>query len=308
MKLVQVLMSTYNGEQYLNEQIESLLAQDYENVQILIRDDGSKDSTPELLKEWAQHPQIRVFFEENVGVVRSFFKLLSYSSTEASYFAFCDQDDVWMKEKLSRAVRLLSDREREEEIPLLYCSTALCVDEYLNPMTVTAKPKHGVTFENALVETVAAGCTMIINSITRELLIKDPPSKRVMSIIRYHDWWILQVASALGQVIFDDEPMICHRRHSRNVSGQEVGLGKWKYRLKKFLASEKIVPLTEQAEEFKRIYGDMLSPEKLHVLNRLINDRKTLTGRLRYALTGPTYRQSRIDDLIFRLMIIMNKV
>jgi glycosyltransferase involved in cell wall biosynthesis len=301
-------MSTYNGELYLNDQIESLLGQDYGSVEILIRDDGSKDRTPEILKEWADHPRIKVFLEENIGVVRSFFRLLSYSSKDAGYLAFSDQDDVWMKEKLSKAVALMAEREKKGEQPLLYCSTALCTDENLKPMSVTDKPKHGVTFENALVESVAAGCTMVINSKTRDILLQKPPSERVMSIVRYHDWWMLQVVTALGEVIFDEEPMICHRRHGRNVSGQEVGLGKWKYRLKKLLASGKIVPLTEQAEEFKRLYGGMLSPDKVYVLERLINERKTLVGRIRYAFTGPTYRQSRIDDIIFRLMILVNKV
>lgn len=308
MKQVQVMMSTYNGEKYLNEQIESLLEQDYKNIEILIRDDGSKDSTPQILQKWSTHPQIKIFLEENVGVVKSFFKLLTYSSAEAGYLAFSDQDDVWVKNKLSKAISMMAENEEKGMMPLLYSSTSLCVDEALNPLEVTTKPKHKITFENALVECITAGCTMVFNDAARALILRELPRDSIASILRYHDWWILQVVTAFGEVIFDDEPMICHRRHSNNVSGQEVGLAKWSYRLKKFLAPEKIVPLGQQAEEFKRIYGDILPKDKLEVLDRLIKSLKTASGRLTYAISGPTFRQSKLDDIIFRMMILMNKV
>ena len=116
MKL-QILMSTYNGEKYLDAQLDSLLAQtlcekEGWEVEILVRDDGSKDRTCEILQAYAdKDTRIRYIKEENTGVIESFFRLLDNSAKDADYLAFCDQDDVWMPEKMERAVTLLSQAE-----------------------------------------------------------------------------------------------------------------------------------------------------------------------------------------------------
>ena len=108
MKKVQILMSTYNGEKYVNEQIDSLLQQDHTNLEILIRDDGSKDSTVSILEEYhKENPNIKLIIDKNKGVISSFFELAMKASEEADYFAFCDQDDYWKPQKISRAVNLL---------------------------------------------------------------------------------------------------------------------------------------------------------------------------------------------------------
>ena len=126
---VQVLMSTYNGERFLREQMESLLQQTYENLEILIRDDGSKDGTCEILKEYGErYSNIKVYYESNVGVIKSFFELLKKS--EAAYIAFCDQDDVWLAEKIERAVEIL----KNQQAPALYCSNKILTDESLTSL------------------------------------------------------------------------------------------------------------------------------------------------------------------------------
>ncbi len=96
---VQVLMSTYNGERFLEEQIESLLSQSWKNLEILIRDDGSTDGTMEILERYCmRYSNIQVFAGENVGVAKSFFELLEES--DGDFVAFCDQDDVWLEHKV----------------------------------------------------------------------------------------------------------------------------------------------------------------------------------------------------------------
>ena len=121
MKKVQILMSTYNGEKYVDEQINSLLQQDHTNLEILIRDDGSKDSTVSILEEYnREYPNIKLIIDENKGVISSFFELAMKASEEADYFAFCDQDDYWKPQKISRAVNLLE--KESPNTPLLYFS------------------------------------------------------------------------------------------------------------------------------------------------------------------------------------------
>ena len=104
---VQILLSTYNGEKYLEELIISLLDQEYSNLSILIRDDGSVDRTVEILKKYENNNNISIIFGENLGVVDSFFELIKNADAEAEFVAFCDQDDLWEQSKIFRAVNIL---------------------------------------------------------------------------------------------------------------------------------------------------------------------------------------------------------
>ena len=144
---VQVLLSTYNGEKYLKEQLDSLLAQDYPNIDILIRDDGSKDSTKQILTGYENHKNIRVIYGSNIGITASFLELLKISDPEAEFLAFCDQDDVWLKDKISRAVAAL--QKHPSDIPLMYCSRLTIVDESLRIIGYSKLPRKGLSFNNA---------------------------------------------------------------------------------------------------------------------------------------------------------------
>ena len=128
-KKVQILMSTYNGEDYIREQLDSILAQSYPDVDILIRDDGSKDDTFVILKEYEErHSNIKAFQGENLGINKSFFELLKKS--QGDYIGFCDQDDYWLPEKIEKAVQQL---ERMTG-PALYCGAKTLVNENLEKL------------------------------------------------------------------------------------------------------------------------------------------------------------------------------
>lgn len=299
---VQILLSTYNGEKYLKEQLDSLLAQDYPNIDILIRDDGSKDSTKQILAGYENHKNISVIYGSNIGITASFLELLKISDPEAEFFAFCDQDDVWLKDKISRSVEFLDQYPKESS--LLYCSRTTLVDENLNIIGQSEIPKRGPSFKNALVQNIATGCTIVINKISRELLMKEIPKTAIM-----HDWWMYLVVSALGKVIYDTESKILYRQHSSNVIGYKTNtIARWVARIKRFLRSGCLYLVTEQAKEFKRIYDSLLPMDKKVILDRFIDDRKSYVGRLRYSFSSEVYLQSRVDDIILRLLIIINRV
>lgn len=302
-KKAQILLSTFNGEKFLSELMDSLLNQSYPNIEILMRDDGSSDDTLAILDKYANHyPSVKVICGKNLGVIQSFFELLRLSSLEAEYIAFCDQDDVWEKDKISRAVRFLE--QYSTDVPLLYCSRVTLVDENLSIIGRSQIPKRGPSFENALVQNIATGCTIVINRISRELLMKEIPK-----IVRMHDWWMYLVVSAFGNVVYDVEPRILYRQHSSNVIGyKKSAIARWLARIQRFLKSGRLCLVTEQANEFRRIYGSLLPEEKKVVLDRFIDGRKSLVGRLQYALSGDAYRQSMVDDIILRLLIIINRV
>ena len=109
-KKVAVLISTYNGEKYIKEQIDSILNQTYKNIEIVIRDDGSSDSTIEIIKEYQKkHSNIILKEGTNVGFIKSFFQLLGLADSD--YYAYCDQDDVWMENKIELAVNALNEAD-----------------------------------------------------------------------------------------------------------------------------------------------------------------------------------------------------
>ena len=104
--MIAILLSTYNGEKYIKEQIESLLDQTIKNWFLVIRDDGSHDKTVEILKEYSTSYPNKIFIDgsvrENLGAGKSFMHLLKI--THADYYMFCDQDDVWMPDKIERTL------------------------------------------------------------------------------------------------------------------------------------------------------------------------------------------------------------
>ena len=293
-KKVQILMSTYNGEKYLREQIDSLLNQDYPNVEILIRDDGSKDDTKNILFEYQKkYKNIFVYYGDNVGVTDSFFDLLKKS--DADYVAFCDQDDVWLKEKISRGVMSL---EKENE-PTMYCSMKILVDSQLNELGISPEKIPVPSFENALVESICTGCTCMMNKMLIDNIKSHIP---VHAII--HDWWIYLVATYLGKVIYDEEAYILYRQHDNNTIGMTnsmIGLIKAKIN---YINSNR-GKLKAQLEEFNKLYSEY--EEKDRVIRLLIASEH---GKAKLQTVFGKYykRQLVLDQFITRGLFLFNKM
>lgn len=295
---VVVLLSTYNGARYLEAQLDSLLAQDYPNIVIQIRDDGSSDATLPILDAYAvNHPAVRVTRGTNVGVARSFLTLLAEADPACSYYAFCDQDDVWLPDKISVAVQNLAAAGRDT--PGLYFSRVEYVDDKLNHLRLSPAPRRP-GFGNALVENCAPGCTMLINQAARQLILSRPPSS-----VFVHDSWTYLVVSAFGQLVFDDVARIKYRQHATNVFGAVTSpLARVRQRLHRLRRGQAQEYLA-QAREFARLYTDSLSPEHARTLQRFLHCRQNLARRIIYALTMDTWRQSRWESLILRILIVL---
>jgi glycosyltransferase involved in cell wall biosynthesis len=299
---VQILLSTYNGERHLRPLLESLLAQDYPRLNIFIRDDGSRDSTPDLLREYASGSKnIEIVRGDHLGFVQSFSTLIAQASPTAQYFALCDQDDVWQPDKISRAVEFLS--ACPSKVPSLYCSRLAVVNENLKPLGYSDIPKKGLSFCNALVENQVRGCTVLFNKAARRLLSRLPPA------CVSHDWWIYLVVSALGTIIYDNEPRILYRRHAANVFGITGGtIDTWTNKIRQFMKTGNRKLIVKQVEEFKRIYGSLLPAEHRRVLERFLESRKQFWVRLAYALSCDVYRQTRVDQYILRARIALDRL
>lgn len=301
---VSILLSTYNGEKYLRELLDSLLSQSYENYEIRIRDDGSTDKTRDILNEYSsKYQNIILRYGSNIGVARSFFDLLESAGEDCTYFAFCDQDDVWMDFKLERAVYALNNCPQTEQC--MYCSNYILCDEKMKLLLPPPANNHiKPAFRNALLENIAAGCTIVMNRNARSLILKQRP-KGVFA----HDWWFYLVISAFGQVIYDSTPTLYYRQHDSNVVGAKASsFMKWKDRLIRYLVKRKENAVIRQAQEFRNIYGVMLNNTNINLLNDFLDHQNNMIRRCKYALFGSARRQSLIDNIIFKLLYILKRI
>ena len=302
MKEVQVLLSSYNGEKYIREQLDSILAQENVAVKLLVRDDGSTDKTVEILKAYEEaNDNIRVLYVENLGVIHSFFTLIE-EAEEAEFTAFADQDDVWLPEKLFRAVSALE--EQKSELPLVYCSAKQLVDEQLNPLSQALHYNNvRPDFGNALVENMCTGCTCVINREMLQLLKGRTPDFTVM-----HDFWIYLVGSCFGRVLYDQESYILYRQHSGNELGAASNLlENYRRRIKNFKKHRG--QLTRQAGELLRLYEKELSGDnKKLTANRtlaeeLVQAKKDKKIRRKLVKEGKVFRQRKSDDGIMKVLL-----
>lgn len=299
---VSVVLSSFNGARYLPEQLDSLVGQSYPNLVVQVRDDGSSDETGRVLERYAaKYPNIRVSFGQRLGIAGSFFHLLKHSGETSAYFAFCDQDDVWYLDKIERAVSRLS--ALDPGTPALYCSRLEYVNQELAHLKYSRIPERGLSFKNALVENIATGCSVVLNRAARDMIVKRLPLKCIM-----HDWWCYLVVSAFGDVIYDESAGVKYRLHGANDTGAAVSLREdFMRRMQRFLRGrDSAFRIHAQAEGFAAIYREALADEKLEALERFLGSKRSVLARTLFALNPSVYRQSRLDDVLLRILIVAN--
>lgn len=300
---VNVLLSTYNGERFIVDLLDSLFQQRYSNIAIYIRDDGSTDSTVDLIKSRIRNNKSITFTTaDNVGVTLSFLKLLANSGGLSDLYAFCDQDDVWKPDKITRAVEKIMEREEPDRV--LYCSRQEYVDDKLNSLGFSLIPRL-VGFNNAVVENIAIGCTTVFGEAIRQLVLKGRTDNMIM-----HDWWAYLVASAFGEVIYDDVPSVLYRQHGHTFTAWEPGHTKlWNraYMLMNRLRQRKHKGLDSlnQSVRFLNTYPDVPDDTK-RIVNTLIEFRgnRKLWPRLRYFMHPEVIRTDPLENVALKMIIL----
>lgn len=291
-ELVEILLATYNGEEYLESQIDSILDQDYENILISARDDGSSDNTRSILSKYsAKHPsKIRTYFNENdpEGPVTNFSELLSLSTAE--YIMLSDQDDYWMKNKITRLMELLKSQEKVHGVdkPLLAHSDLIVADKNLDLVhrsfwRYSGHDPRKDSFGRLLVQNVITGSASILNRPLAKLCIPIPKN------VTMHDWWMALVASALGEIGFLNESTMFYRQHESNVLGAKQFSWRLSFLLSKarnvFFPDPSDILLEknyEQARVFKQAYYPKLTKEKKMQLDAFVGLRSQNIVTRRY--------------------------
>jgi glycosyltransferase involved in cell wall biosynthesis len=264
-------MATYNGEKYVREQIDSILASNYQDLELYIYDDGSVDNTVSVLHEYeGQYPnKVHVYRNEvNQGHLMNFMHALSAST--ADYVMFSDQDDVWNANKSAITLKRMKHMEAQlgKEIPLAVFTDAVVVDQDLNVINRSffcsghLNP-YRTDLPHLLMENKLIGCTVMVNAALRRVLLSRPLPHKA----RFHDWWIALIAASCGKIGFIREGTLLYRQHGGNVVG-DTGFAHYvKNRLTGLQRQrEALEALYQQAEEFLELYEDILSEKNKGII------------------------------------------
>ena len=299
---VVVIMSTYQGERYVREQLLSVLAQLPAGGKVLVRDDGSTDRTVDQIVGVAD-PRIEVITGGNLGFGQSFLTLLMLVPDDTDMVMLADQDDVWLPDKIQRAWQRL---EPLGAMPGLYGSAQMLVDQDLHPLARTPTLRRDPSLANALTENIIVGCTAAMNRPAILLLQRAG----VPSSVHFHDWWLYLVVSAFGVVVYDEQPTLLYRQHGANVIGRHPGrLKRLQRAWKVIVRNDWVSSLLGQIHAFLEHYGSSLS----------VRDRSWIEQHFAYkagrivprwaSVFSPHLRhQSLVDDLALRCLLALRKV
>lgn len=212
-----VLMSSYNGEKFIAEQLQSIENQTYQNWKVIISDDGSSDDTLKIVhkfqRKWSRD-KLEIRTGPKQGFCQNFLSMACDNGIRADLYAFSDQDDVWMPDKLQRAVAYFS-MYNEIQLPRAYGSRTQIVNSSLKSVGLSPEFTLPRSFRNALVQSITGGNTQVFNHATKVLL-----EKAGLQTVISHDWWLYQVVQGCGGVFFyDPKPSLLYRQHSNSLVG-----------------------------------------------------------------------------------------
>lgn len=224
---LEILLSTYNGELYLKELFDAILSQTFTNWRMVIRDDGSSDSTMAIIVYYQKkYPDRFIILDgrnTNLGPAQSFGKLIEFST--APFLALCDQDDVWMPDKLEKQMVIMQEKGQDSGLftPILVHSDLMVCDDKMNCISDSfwkyqyINPDRMKDIRCLLVQNFVTGCTILMNRALIDKIIPIPEE-----VIMY-DWWIALMAQQLGEIVTIHVPLVKYRQHGDNA----IGAKKW---------------------------------------------------------------------------------
>ena len=329
MSTVNIVMATYNGEKYIKEQIESILGASYTDWSLFIFDDRSTDSTMKIVKSFEEkYPErIQVYQNErNLGVTLNFLtglkkvyqltnaqeapnvraKMQPSTSNQAKYYMLCDQDDVWMRDKITHTLECMKFFEKKygENKEQIVFTDAKVVDENINLIYHSffrsqCLCPYDTDLAHMLMENKCIGCTVMMNRAVVRHLQKLPMNAR------YHDWWLGLIAASFGHISYLKEPTLNYRQHGKNLVGGTSFLGYVKRRVKSLQAQKKsIKACIIQGMEFYDMYQDILPERHIKVLKSFIEIANSNWLKKRYLLIRHGYLKTGLLRNIGLLLII----
>lgn len=302
MSKLAILLSSYNGEQYIKEQIDSIYRQTYKDFQLYVRDDGSTDKTVDLLRNLKSKYGFVLYEGDNLGFVGSFMWLLK-NVCEAEYYAFADQDDIWKEQKLQNALNWFNKASGDGLIkgkrPALFHSAYDVIDDTGKVVDNFFFPDKKYDFRRTITENHYSGFSMVINKPLRNLMIRGEDDR-----IGYHDWWAAMIVHAFGTAHSDSAVTALHRAHGDNVTTFNMLT-----RIKWLCASLKEESdIKKRAMEFDRCFGSKLRRKDKAVLDMFSNKHYNLIKALRKSFYPARWRPIISSEIVVRMLMLIGRI
>ena len=306
-KKVAIILGYYNGGQFINQLINSIFCQTFQNFHIFIFDDNSEIpfNIDSFNYKSNQREKITVYRRDiNLGFTMNFLKGLSEVDDSYEYYSFCDQDDIWEKDKLSRGIQIIESRK--SNLPSLYGSKTWIANKDCSKIigeSITVK--RSLTFKNAIFQSFAGGNTMIFNLNAKKLIINKLDLINPIS----HDWWTYLLISGFGgNVYYDPKPSLLYRQHNNNQMGTNKS---WNGRISRFfqLLKGDFKACMDCNISSLNIIKEILNDENKSVLEDFSKARKSnFIKRIYLYNKSGVYRQNLIGSFIFFILFIFNRI
>ena len=303
---ITILLATYNGAKFLAEQLQSFAAQTHTNWSLLISDDGSTDVTLEIIQGFiTKNPGYKIEFIKGprTGATANFLSLLCHPKAAGPYFALSDQDDIWFPDKLERALTALKAADPDQ--PALYGARTVVVDKDMTQTGVSPLFQRPPSFQNALVQNIMGGNTMVMNAPAQRRIAQAGPDVDVTS----HDWWLYQLITGTGgTVLYDPEPALYYRQHEANVIGSNSSKSA-KLRRIQLLFKRRFAQWNEQNSKTLTQHAAHLTPENQHTLQEFVQLRalRGLKAALMYRKSG-IHRQGALGNIALICAAMLGRI
>lgn len=300
-KKIVVLISTYNGEKYLKQQIDSILNQKSSHqIDLRVRDDGSTDGTIEILQSYVEkYPKrVQVYFRENIGYINSFFELIR-EAEGYDYYALSDQDDIWLEDKIETAVEACESSAYNG--PLLYGSSSFLVNDQLEIMGETQKNLRGITWDNLLIQNFFPGHTQVFNDALCKMLKAEVDCSKIY----VHDFWITYMAFLHGKAIFDNQSHTYYRQHGTNTVGFGKNTVEWIVERLKRIGHSDNKKIATQISYFYDTCEEYMDEELKEKVGAFIHSQTSLGRRISYLRKTNLYRQKNFETVLFKILYLL---
>ena len=291
---VVILLGTFNGAEFLPAQLESFCDQSHPNWELWVSDDGSTDRTIEIVEAFAKRVPQKVSLRQGPGKAfwKNFLSMVQLNDIDGEFFAYSDQDDVWLPEKLTKAVDWLVTIPNER--PAVYFTRTALIRRDGTPLGFSPLFTRACSFQNALVQNVGGGNTMVFNRAAKSVLAAIPPDIALIS----HDWSTYQMVTGVGGIAhYDPWPSTKYRQHGQNLVGSNSGLLERIRRLRSLVEGRFTLWNDTNIEALSRMRR-LLSPESLATLDRFARARTSMLPRRLYLLwKSGVYRQSVLESV-----------
>lgn len=291
-----VLLSSYNGEKFIEEQIDTILAQEDVNVQLLVRDDGSTDRTPQILERYKIEGKLDYYLGINMGWKRSFMQLVQ-DAPDCDYYAFADQDDHWMPEKLKSAVKCLKSLPSG---PKLYnCNGSLWKDGKIVGKVCEREPKYNKY--SGFINPIGQGSTQVFN---REMLLIV--RSHMPQIEVPHDAWFARLSILLGGYYYDSNSYILYRQHGNNQLGADISsLDTFRRRIKMYSNRKKASSLDLIAKNMLDSFGNVMDKESYRICYTISNYQNSIFCYLKLLLSPKYHCDNLLTTIGFKYRVLV---